>query len=52
MEAATHLCAAPMSEAGVSVGGLRRRTGEMNLGPLGETLGVVQGHATSRLPVM
>ena len=52
MGAATHLRAAPTSLMGVSVGGLRHRIGETNLGLLGETLRVVQGQATSRLPVM
>ena len=52
MGAATHLCAAPTPLVRLSVGGLRRRTGETNLGLLGETLRVVQGQAASRLPVM
>ena len=52
MGAATHLYAAPTSLMGLSVGRLRRRAGETNLGLLGETLRVVQGHAASHLPVM
>jgi hypothetical protein len=52
MGTATHLCAAPMSQMGVSVGGLRRRPDQLDRGPLGETLCVFQRHAAGRLPVV